>query len=197
MGLLDVLTGMQSGLRGQPAPTTTGAGMSGMSPITMAILGLLISKAVKGLGSQPAGAAPAGNAGGGLGGLLQGTLGGGGGLGGGLGGLLQAGLGSLLASGAAGGALSGGLGDLVRQFEQGGLGNAMNSWITQGPNHQVSPNDLARALGGDQINALMSQTGLSRDDLLAGLSQHLPQAIDELTPDGRLPTEQEITQRMG
>jgi uncharacterized protein YidB (DUF937 family) len=192
MGLLDVLNGMQSGLRGQPAPSTAGAGMS---PITMAILGLLVSRAVKGLGGgQVAGAAPGGNiGGGGLGGLLQAGLGGGGGLGG----LLQAGLGGLLASGAAGGILSGGLSDLVKQFEQGGLGSAVNSWVGHGPNQQISPNDVARALGSDQINALMSQTGMSRDELLSGLSQQLPLAIDELTPDGRLPTEQEITQRIG
>jgi uncharacterized protein YidB (DUF937 family) len=32
---------------------------------------------------------------------------------------------------------------------------------------------------------------MSREDLLAGLSQHLPDLIDQLTPKGRLPTEQE------
>jgi uncharacterized protein YidB (DUF937 family) len=179
VGLLDVLNGMQSGLRGQPAPSTAGGGMS---PITMAILGLLVSRAVKGLGGGQ-GAGGSSMAGGNIGG-------------GGIGGLLQAGLGGLLASGAAGGVLSGGLSDLVKQFQQGGLGSAVNSWVGHGPNQQISPNDLARALGSDQINTLMSQTGMSRDELLSGLSQQLPQAVDELTPDGRLPTEQEMTQRI-
>jgi uncharacterized protein YidB (DUF937 family) len=50
---------------------------------------------------------------------------------------------------------------------------------------------LARALGADKINALVAQTGMSRDDLLHGLSEYLPQAVDQLTPEGRLPTEQE------
>jgi uncharacterized protein YidB (DUF937 family) len=116
--------------------------------------------------------------------------------GGGVGDLLKSGLGGLLAGGAAGGMLSGGLSDLVKQFQQGGQGNAVNSWVGHGPNQQISPNDLARALGADQINALVSQTGMSRDDLLAGLSQQLPEAVDELTPDGRLPTEGEMTQRI-
>jgi uncharacterized protein YidB (DUF937 family) len=88
------------------------------------------------------------------------------------------------------------LSDLVKQFQQSGQGSAVNSWVGRGANAQISPNDLARALGGDQINALMSQTGMSREDLLAGLSQQLPEAVDELTPDGRLPTEQEMAQRM-
>jgi uncharacterized protein YidB (DUF937 family) len=50
---------------------------------------------------------------------------------------------------------------------------------------------LASALGGDKINALATQSGMSRDDLLQGLSQYLPQVVDQLTPEGRLPTEQE------
>jgi uncharacterized protein YidB (DUF937 family) len=116
--------------------------------------------------------------------------------GGGLGDLLKGGLGGLFGGAAAGGVLTGGLGDLVKQFQQNGQGNVVNSWVGQGSNQQISPNDLAKALGADQISALMSQTGMSREDLLAGLSQQLPQAIDELTPDGRLPTEQEMKQRM-
>jgi uncharacterized protein YidB (DUF937 family) len=50
---------------------------------------------------------------------------------------------------------------------------------------------LASALGSDKINALIAQTGMSRDDLLRGLSEYLPQVVDQLTPQGRLPTEQE------
>jgi uncharacterized protein YidB (DUF937 family) len=113
---------------------------------------------------------------------------------GGLGGLLSGGLGSLLGGGAAGSLLSGGLADLVRQFEQSGHGDVINSWVGPGASKAISPNDLARALGADRIDALSAQTGLSRDDLLAGLSQELPQAIDELTPDGRIPSEQEAAQ---
>ena len=61
---------------------------------------------------------------------------------------------------------------------------------------QIAPHDLASALGADQINGLMSQSGLSRDELLSGLSQHLPEVINHLTPDGRLPTESELSGRL-
>ena len=53
--------------------------------------------------------------------------------------------------------------------------------------------DLASALGADQISTLTSQTGLSRDELLAGLARQLPDVINQLTPDGRLPTEREAS----
>jgi len=43
------------------------------------------------------------------------------------------------------------------------------------------------------ISTLMAQPGLSCQDFLAGLSQHLPDAVTELTPDRWLPTEQELS----
>ena len=186
MGLLDVLNGMQNGPRGQRTPSTSGSG--GMSPITMAILGLLAYKAVKSFtGAQPAAnpASPDALPGGGT--INTGLPG----SGGGLGDLLQSGLGGLFAGRGAGNVLSGGLNDLLKQLQQGGHGDTANSWVGNGPNRAISPNDLASALGADQINALASQTGMSRDDLLTGLSQQLPDVVDQLTPNGRVPTEQE------
>jgi uncharacterized protein YidB (DUF937 family) len=184
MGLLDVLNGMQHGPHGTSAPSAPSSG--GMSPMTMAILALLAWKAVKHFNQPGAAPAPAPvpaspvppASGGGLGDILKGGLGG------------------LLAGGAAGSVLSGGLGDLLKQFQQGGQGETANSWVGTGPNKPISPGDLASALGADQINALSSQSGLPRDELLNGLSQYLPQVIDHLTPDGRLPTENEVSGRL-
>jgi uncharacterized protein YidB (DUF937 family) len=185
MGLLDVLNGMQQGPRGPSNPNAQSSG--GMSPMTMAILGLLAWKAVKHFSNQP-GASPAPAP-------APGTTAGGG-MGGGLGDVLKGGLGGLLAGGAAGSVISGGLGDLLNQLQQNGHGEAANSWVSNGPNKQIAPGDLASALGADQINALSAQSGLSRDELLAGLSQHLPDVINHLTPDGRLPNESELSGRL-
>jgi uncharacterized protein YidB (DUF937 family) len=194
MGLLDVLNGMQNGPRGPSTPSAPGSG-SGMSPMTMAILALLAFKAVKHItGSQP-GATPAPAPAPSSGNTANAGPAGGGGLGG-LGSLLPGGLGGLLAGGAAGSVISGGLGDLLKQFQQNGHGETANSWVSPGPNKQIAPHDLASALGADQINGLMSQSGLSRDELLSGLSQHLPEVINHLTPDGRLPTESELSGRL-
>ncbi len=194
MGLLDVLNGMQNGPRG-PSDETPGAS-GGMSPITMAILALLAYKAVKHIGGNQTEAAPAGRTPSQIPAgpattpdVTTASTGGLGGLGGGLGGLL----GGLLAGGAAGSVLSGGLGDLMKQFEQNGHSETASSWVGNGPNKDITPKDLESALGADQINALTSQTGLSRDDLLSGLAQQLPNVINRLTPDGRMPTENEAS----
>jgi uncharacterized protein YidB (DUF937 family) len=193
MGLLDVLNGMQNGPRGPSTPGAKDDG-GGMSPMTMAILALLAWKAMKHFGGGQPGAAPTqappkvpGN-------VMAGLPGGG--AGGGLSDMLKGGLGGLLAGGAAGSILSGGLGDLLNQFQQKGQGDAANSWVSNGPNKQISPGDLANALGADQINQLASQSGLSREELLQGLSQYLPDVVNHLTPDGRLPDENELSGRI-
>jgi uncharacterized protein YidB (DUF937 family) len=196
MGLLDVLNGMQNGPRGPSTPSAQSGSGGGMSPMTMAILGLLAWKAVKHLtagqpGAAPSAPAPAPTPSGNVTAGLPG-----GGMGGGLGGLLQGGLGGLLAGGAAGSVISGGLGDLLNQLQQKGHGDTANSWVSNGPNKAISPGDLASALGADQIDSLSSQSGLSRDDLLKGLSQYLPDAVNHLTPDGRLPDENEVSGRI-
>jgi uncharacterized protein YidB (DUF937 family) len=173
MGLMDVLNGMQNGPRGN-------ANSSGMSPVTMAVIGLLAYKALKSFTSQQS-AAPAGSA------PPQNTN-----AGGGLGDILSGGLGGLLGGGAAGSILSGGLGDLLKQFQQAGHGATANSWVGSGPNKAISADDLAKVLDSDQIKTLIAHSGLSQDQVLAALSQHLPQVVDQMTPDDRLPTEQEV-----
>ena len=174
MGLLDVLSGMQSGTG---AANSRGGG--GMSPMTKALIGVIAYTAIKSFtGSQASAGTNAGT-------QTPGASGGG------LDDLLKGGLGGLLGGGAAGSVVSGGLNDLLKQFQQNGQGEVAQSWIGRGPNKAISPNDLASALGADRINTLASISGMSRDDLLNGLSQQLPDVVDQLTPDGRLPTEQE------
>ena len=105
-------------------------------------------------------------------------------------------LGGLLAGGAAGSILSGGLGGLLNQFQQNGQGDVAKSWVSRGPNQNISESDLAKSIGSEDIDELSRHTGLPRDELLSGLSRELPGAIDELTPNGRVPSPQELSQRV-
>jgi uncharacterized protein YidB (DUF937 family) len=103
-----------------------------------------------------------------------------------LGGLLGN-LGGGLAGGGVGGLLNGGLGELLERFKQNGQGETAESWINKGPNKELPPPQLKQAIGTDVLAALEQQTGLSQDELLARLSRELPAAVDQYTPDGRLP----------
>jgi uncharacterized protein YidB (DUF937 family) len=87
---------------------------------------------------------------------------------------------------------SGGLQAIVQRFETAGLGAHVASWIGGGENKQIAPDDVAQALGEEQISALASKTGMNTQDLLAQLSQHLPEVVDQLTPNGQIPTGNEL-----
>jgi uncharacterized protein YidB (DUF937 family) len=108
----------------------------------------------------------------------------------GQGGLLDK-LGGLLGGASAGSVLSGGLRDLVDRFRQNGQGPAADSWVNSGPNQELRTDQLEQAIGSDALNTLSEQTGLSREELLSRLTRDLPAAVDNFTPQGRLPTEDE------
>ena len=181
MGLLDQVLG-GGGFQSQQRP---GVG----STVAAGVLLALVVKAVRnheasqgqrpgeGRSFEPPGQAGPTPQGAGPGGMLGGLLGGGG-----LGGLL----------GSLGGA--GALGGLIGHLQQSGLGQQANSWITRGDYQPVEPQQLATALGPDAIQALERQTGMPRDALLNELAHVLPQAVDEATPQGRLPNDEELHQ---
>ena len=152
-----------------------------MSPITMALLGLLAYKAVKGFSGANAKPEPGAKPG-------SGMAAPGGGLGDLLGGAGAGGLGSIL---------TGGLGDLLKQFQGAGKGEVAQSWVGTGENKPIGATDLDKVLTAEQIDFLTERTGLSRDELLAGLAEQLPKTVDELTPQGRLPSPSDIDRVAG
>ncbi len=95
----------------------------------------------------------------------------------------QGGLGGMLGGGGAGG----GLGGLLSQFQNAGLGNIAQSWVGNGPNQQVSPDQLHQVFGEQQVNQWAQQSNMQPHDLLSQLSQYLPHAVDQMTPGGQAP----------
>lgn len=95
--------------------------------------------------------------------------------------------------GALGGGQGGtaGLDALIGQLRQAGLGPQLDSWIGTGGNAPVAPDDLRRAFGDDQLQALGSRMGLGGGVLAALLAQLLPALIDRLSPQGRMPRSEE------
>ena len=90
------------------------------------------------------------------------------------------------------GGLLGGLGGLLEKFQQSGQGDAAKSWFASGPNQPSSPGQLGSALGPSLIKTLAEKTGMSEQDVTAQLSKMLPAFVDKLTPQGRVPTNDEF-----
>jgi len=83
---------------------------------------------------------------------------------------------------------NGGVGALVSRFQQHGLGDIAQSWVSTGPNQPVSAADLQKVFGSDVLQQLSQKSGLSVQDVAQKLAQVLPGAVDAMTPDGKLPT---------
>jgi uncharacterized protein YidB (DUF937 family) len=84
---------------------------------------------------------------------------------------------------------TGGLAGILSSFQQAGLGHVAQSWIGNGPNQPVSPQQLQGVFGTNQVQAMATQSGLAPQDFLSQLSQHLPNVVNGMTPNGRLPDE--------
>lgn len=95
------------------------------------------------------------------------------------------------------GSILDGLGGLIEQFQKKGFGETVDSWVNTGPNKNVPERDVSDALGGDVVEELSRRTGLSRDQVIAELSRMLPNVVDRLTPQGRLPSRQELARLLG
>ena len=91
------------------------------------------------------------------------------------------------------GGMGGGLGGLVSQFENAGLGHIAQSWVGNGPNQPVSPQQLQNVFGESQVQTMANQAGMQPGDFLSQLSQHLPHAVNGMTPNGQLPDEGSVS----
>jgi uncharacterized protein YidB (DUF937 family) len=84
--------------------------------------------------------------------------------------------------------------ELVQGFEQGGLGDVIQSRIGSGPNQPIGTDEIHRAIGPDTVYRLSGQTGIAKGQLLPLLAQLLPASVDRLTPNQRVPDQSEISQ---
>ncbi len=122
--------------------------------------------------------------GGGFGGVFPGGAGGG----------FVFDLSDLLGGRPAGVVASGGLGDLLDQFQGAGYGQAAHSWVSDEPNQPVGPSEVEQTISEDLLLELERRTGLPRAEIVERLAAGLPETVNQLTPQGRVPTEAEAEQ---
>ena len=88
---------------------------------------------------------------------------------------------------AASGDVMAGLSEMFERFSGPEHQAKAQSWVGTGPNEALAPDEVEQALDADTITELLEKTGLNRSDLLSRLSQILPDAVDQVTPDGKMP----------
>lgn len=97
-------------------------------------------------------------------------------------------IGSLFAGATGGASLSEAMTGLVDRFRGAGHTKTADSWMASGSNHEIKTDELASCLGEDMVQELAAKTGFSRDEILSRLARTLPEAVDCMTPDGRVPS---------
>lgn len=85
------------------------------------------------------------------------------------------------------GGQGGGLGGLVQAFSRNGLGDIANSWVSTGQNLPITPDQIHKVLGAQQVSQFAAQAGLAPDAAGSTLAALLPALVDKLTPDGAVP----------
>lgn len=90
------------------------------------------------------------------------------------------------------GGLAGGLSGLLQKLQNAGHGDTVKSWVGPDQNQPIKPGQLRSAIGQKTLSDVARQAGVSEQELLSQLSQNLPQFVDQLTPNGRMPSLQEI-----
>jgi uncharacterized protein YidB (DUF937 family) len=81
----------------------------------------------------------------------------------------------------------GGLGELLDRLRNAGQGDAVDSWVGTGPNQAIEKSGVEHAIDNETLDSLIRQTGMPREELLERLARNLPDAVNDLTPDGHIP----------
>jgi uncharacterized protein YidB (DUF937 family) len=81
------------------------------------------------------------------------------------------------------------IGDLqgiVAKLQAAGFNDQVRSWLSNGSNLPITADQLRSALGSQQVQQIARQLGLPVDQALVVLSERLPTAVDQASPNGTL-----------
>ncbi|MER9267962.1 YidB family protein [Mesorhizobium sp. M0410] len=81
------------------------------------------------------------------------------------------------------------LGEILDRFREVGAGSKVDSWVGSGPNQPIEPRDVEAAMDEGTLTSISMQTGLSREELIRRIARDLPEAVNEMTPNGEWPPE--------
>lgn len=81
----------------------------------------------------------------------------------------------------------GGLNAIVAKLQQAGLGNQVSSWLGNGQNLPITADQIKQVLGSDVVRQLAAKYNIPVDQISEVLAHQLPVAVDQASPNGKLP----------
>ena len=82
---------------------------------------------------------------------------------------------------------NGGLENVLGKFRQSGMAEQADSWVSTGANMNISADQLQQVFGQTSISDLAAQIGMPREQAGSAMAELLPEVINRLTPEGRIP----------
>jgi uncharacterized protein YidB (DUF937 family) len=93
--------------------------------------------------------------------------------------------------------MNGGLQRILGRLQASGRGEKGQSWVARGPNQPADADDVRAALDGEELSSIASRLGVSEDEAAQAVAQVLPDVVDQATPDGELPDDDELDRKFG
>src|SRR5690349_17665526 len=76
---------------------------------------------------------------------------------------------------------------LMQNMGSNGLGEQVKSWVGTGDNQPVTPDQITKAVGPEQLHRAAESAGMSDKQAADSLSKVLPQVVDQASPAGQTP----------
>jgi len=92
---------------------------------------------------------------------------------------------------------NGGISGLVSRFQNAGLGETVRSWVSSGPNQPISGEQIGQVFSGEELQNWAGKIGIPPETVSSLLAQVLPSIVDQSTPNGELPAQEDSPSSSG
>ena len=93
--------------------------------------------------------------------------------------------------------MNGGLQKVLGRLQANGKGAEADSWVSTGENKEVAGADVREALDDDEITSIATKLGVSEDEAAEAVARVLPDVVDQVTPQGKVPADDELDEKFG
>lgn len=82
---------------------------------------------------------------------------------------------------------NGGIGAVLDRFKQQGYGRHAQSWVDTGQNETLDDQAVQQVVGQDELRQMAEKLGVPEDQVAQAFAQIMPEMVDKLSPEGRVP----------
>jgi uncharacterized protein YidB (DUF937 family) len=85
---------------------------------------------------------------------------------------------------------------LMQKLRESGMEKQVSSWVAKGQNMPVVGEQIKKALGNEKVAEIARKLGVTNEQAADDLAQAVPAVVDEVTPDGEVPSQEQVEERL-